>query len=105
MRLPPAAYRQPTSRQNAIVAVFRKISPPSGRFAVALRAAEGGITLAFFYWSEFFLFMGSTTVHVPDEMLKRIDAIAAVAVSHGAEVVTADLNHFSRIATLTSRQW
>jgi tRNA(fMet)-specific endonuclease VapC len=32
-------------------------------------------------------------------------AIAAVASSHGAEVVTASLVHFSRIATLTSRHW
>jgi tRNA(fMet)-specific endonuclease VapC len=32
-------------------------------------------------------------------------AIAAVAVSHGAEVVTANLVHFSRIATLKTRTW
>lgn len=32
-------------------------------------------------------------------------AIAAVAASHGAEVITANLAHFSRIATLTSRRW
>ena len=32
-------------------------------------------------------------------------AIAAVALSHGAEVVTANLVHFSRIPTLTSRHW
>lgn len=32
-------------------------------------------------------------------------AIAAVAVSHGAEVVTANQPHFSRIAALTSRHW
>ena len=32
-------------------------------------------------------------------------AIAAVAVSHGAEVVTANQTHFSRITTLTSRHW
>ncbi len=32
-------------------------------------------------------------------------AIAAVALSHGAEVLTANLVHFSRIATLTSRHW
>ncbi len=32
-------------------------------------------------------------------------AIAAVAASHGAEIVTANLAHFSRITTLTSRHW
>jgi len=32
-------------------------------------------------------------------------AIAAVAVSHGADVVTANLNHFSRITALASRHW
>ena len=32
-------------------------------------------------------------------------AIAAVAVSHGAEVVTANLSHFSRVGTLKSRKW
>lgn len=32
-------------------------------------------------------------------------AIAAVAVSHGAEVVTANEAHFSRITTLVSRHW
>ncbi len=32
-------------------------------------------------------------------------AIAAVALSYGAEVVTANLVHFCRIATLTSRHW
>lgn len=32
-------------------------------------------------------------------------AIAAVAVSHGAEVVTANLAHFSRIDALTTRNW
>ena len=32
-------------------------------------------------------------------------AIAAVAVSHGTEVVTANLVHFSRISTLTVRKW
>lgn len=32
-------------------------------------------------------------------------AIAAVAVSHGAEIVTANLTHFSRIASLVSRHW
>jgi len=32
-------------------------------------------------------------------------AIAAVAVSHGAEVVTANPAHFSRINSLTTRNW
>jgi tRNA(fMet)-specific endonuclease VapC len=32
-------------------------------------------------------------------------AIAAVAASHGADIVTANLTHFSRITALTSRHW
>lgn len=32
-------------------------------------------------------------------------AVAAVATSHGAEIITANLAHFSRITSLASRHW
>jgi len=39
------------------------------------------------------------------ELHRLLETIRVVAASHGADIVTANLTHFSRITALTSRHW